>query len=117
MDQKILKQLDEINKKLDNVITKDDLDHALKNFITKDHLDHALKNFITKDHLDHALKNFITKDHLDQRLKKQAETICEDISETVNALFTETDKQKADRTELSEVAKRVTKLESRTKVN
>lgn len=109
MDLKILKQLEEINKKLANVVTKDDA----KKFAMKN----DLENLVTKDDLKTVLANYPTKNDLREQLQKQTEVICEDIGKVVNGLFTETDKLKADRSDVADLDERVTKLERKAKIN
>src|SRR5256885_4129727 len=92
MDQKILNQLEEIRTALINVVTKDDLRSELSKYATKA----DLKNFATKD----DLKNLVTKAYLDEQLKKQSQYICEDLGEVINNLITETDKVKANKSDV-----------------
>ncbi len=99
MDQKILKQLEEIRKTLTNLVTKDEA----RNFATKD----DLKNFATKD----DLKDLVTIAYLDEQLKKQSQYICEDLGEVINKLITETDKVKANKSDVQILETRVENLE------
>ena len=89
MNQKILSELQAINNKLDNFVTKDELQAQLQ-----------AQTEVTRD-----------------ELQAQTEAICEDIGKVVTNLFTETDKLKADRKDVAALDKRVTKIEGRIKVN
>jgi len=91
MDQKTLKQLEILIKKL--------LDNAMINVATKDNL----KNFATKD----DLKNFATKDDLKQ-LKAD---LIEEIKDSEGFIVGSVDKHKADKAGVQELDKRVTRIE------
>src|SRR6266550_3545312 len=103
MDQRILNQLERLEKLVASMATVMVTREQAKNFETKD----DLKNSATKD----DLKNLVTKDYLREQLKKQAETICDDLSESFNALFTKTDEIKADKKDVSALEVRVEKIE------
>jgi len=86
-----LKQIEDLlDRKLDQKFEEN-----LQNFSTKD----DLKNFATKD----DMKNLATKEDM-QEIKETLEKI--EI-----ALFTVTDKNKADKKELDQLTKRVGKIE------
>jgi hypothetical protein len=96
MDQKTAKQFEEILKKaLANVLTKDDT----KSFLTKD----DAKNFLTKD----DAKNFATKDDL----RKLKADLIEEIKESEAFIVGSADRNKADKSVVEGLEKRVTKIE------
>ena len=132
MDQKILKELQEIKKTLHTVVTKNDVKQFItkddveqlvtkddvKQFLTKDDAKQFLtkedaRNFATKDNLRKELSNYATKDDLDEKLNKHSEKICEDLGEVISTLFTKTDELKADRTDLEAIEARVDKIEQK----
>ena len=132
MDQRTLKQLEEIIKRaLANVVTKDDA----KNFATKDDLKKFaskgdLRKFATKDDLKHFatkddlrkfatkddLKSFATTDDLIALEDRLYAKIKYDIDEAVGQLTIIADKSKADK-DVVNLVKRVGKLERKVGVN
>lgn len=76
MDQKIIRQLDELQKIVtiiaSKMVTKDDLKHELANYLTKDDLKQSLANYPTKDDLKQELARHATKDDLKQELARHA---------------------------------------------
>jgi hypothetical protein len=85
MDQKILKQLEQLQKTFTFIET----------------------NMFTKDDMRLELAKYPTKNDLKNVFEKQAE----DFDEIVNVLFVSTDKRKADKKAVVELDKRVTQIE------
>ena len=85
MDQKIIKELQDIKKALVNVVTKDDLRQELLKYPSKDDLNIALE--------------------------KLREDIAEDTSDVIRGFIESTDERKAERSDVKSLDKRVTKIE------
>jgi hypothetical protein len=81
MDQKILKELQDIKKALANVVTKDEA------------------------------KNIVTVDYLDSTLEKLRVDIAKDTGGVIQDFIVSVDEKKATKEDISDLDKRVTKIE------
>lgn len=103
MDQKILQQLlEEIREIKRSMVTKDDA----KNFLTKD----DAKNFATKD----DLKNFATKADIlaiNNEIKALKQELKDEIKESEAFIVGSADRNKADKSVVEDLDKRVTRIE------
>ena len=106
MDQKILEQLQDLQKALtsitNNMVTKQDA----KSFATKD----DLKSFATKDDLNDALINFVTKDDLKATKNELLEKL-DKLDKMQVAIIKATDWAKEDKIVVQNLKNRIERLE------